>query len=142
MSYFGKIDALERRSYVFEIPSNSVPLELIVPLLEGSEREFVLLPEQSQIKKFSKKCTTSYSEGLDANYKYVGGGISTLVVGTDEENIDVNGKLEFVIARWARKSATPFPDQIRLTIKDLSLDHHLRFVEVMSATAQDNSKRK
>lgn len=137
MSYFGKIDALDSRKYTFDMPPNSVPLELIVQA-EGSDREFVLLPEQSQIANFSKKCETYFSQGLDAKYQYVGGGISTLVIGMEEDRIGVKGKLEFVIARWARKSETPFPRQIRITIKDLSLDANLNFVEVISASAQHN----
>lgn len=141
MSYFGKIDALDSRKYTFEIPPNSLPLELTV-LAEGSDREFVLLPEQSQIENFSKKCETYFSQGLNAKYQYVGGGVSTLVIGTEEERIGVKGKLEFVIARWARKSEAPFPKQIRITLKDLSLDNKLNFVEVVSASSQHNSEGK
>lgn len=137
MSYFGKIDALDSRKYTFEIPPNSMPLELIVQA-EGSDREFVLLPEQSQIENFSKKCETYFSKGLNAKYQYVGGGVSTLVIGMEEERIGVKGKLEFVIARWARKSETPFPKQIRITVKDLTLDAKLNFVEVISASSQHN----
>lgn len=142
MSYFGKIDTLDSRRYIFNIPQNSVPLELIVESIEGTEREFVLLPEQSQIKTFSKKSVTFFSQGLDAKFQYIGGGVTTLIIGTDEENVDVNDKLEFVIARWARNSVAPFPQKIRLTINDLSLDPDLEFTEVISAKAQHNSEGK
>ncbi|MGP5032902.1 hypothetical protein ACTXJG_15955 [Glutamicibacter arilaitensis] len=142
MSYFGKIDALDSRRYIFNVPPNSVPLELIVQSFEGVEREFVLLPEQSQIENFSKKCVTFFSQGLDAKFQYVGGGVTTLTIGTDKENVGVQDKFEFVIARWARNSVTPFPKNIRLTTKDLSLDPNLDFVEVISAKAQHNSEGK
>lgn len=142
MSYFGKIDALDSRRYIFNIPQNSVPLELIVQSIDAAEREFVLLPEQSQIETFSKKSVTFFSQGLDAKFQYIGGGITTLIIGTDEENIGVKDELEFVIARWARNGVAPFPKNIRLTIKDLSLDPNLEFIEVISAKAQHNSEGK
>ncbi|WP_146113401.1 MULTISPECIES: hypothetical protein [unclassified Arthrobacter] len=142
MSYFGKISALDSRSYTFDVSPNTLPLELFVHVPEGSDRDFVLLPEQSQIEKFSRKCSMYFSQGLDAKFQYAGGGLSTVVVGTEQERTSVGDKLDFVIARWARNGEAPFPDQIRLTVKDLSLDPKLNFIEIISASAKKISEGK
>lgn len=142
MNYFGNLDGLEFRTYSFEIPVDSMPVELLVQAPGAGSRDFVLLPEQSSISKFSKDCTLFFSKGLGAHYQYVGGELTSLVLATEGEQPNIAGKMEFVIARWAKKSNTPFPCQIRLTTKDLSLDRNLKYVEVHSASPQDPSGEK
>lgn len=142
MNYFGNIDGLEFRTYSFEIPVDSMPLELFVQAPGAGNHDFVLLPEQSFISKFSRDCTLSFSKGLGAYYQYVGGEFTSLVLGTEREEPAIAGKMEFVIARWAKKSTTPFPYRIRLTTKDLSFDRNLKYVEVHTASPQNPSGEK
>lgn len=136
MKYFGKIKQLECKHYVFDIPAGSKPLELLIEAKEASDKEFVLLPEQTAVKHLFGEKDLFYSSALGAHFLYIEQGVRGIKINAVPEKIPDVDQLEFIIARWNRSGKSNFPRSVKVTAKDQNIAAHLDYVEVFSAVAQ------
>lgn len=137
MSEFGEISGYETKKYSIEVPASSSPQLLIVAAMGSETRDFVLLPHKGLLASYPKLASMTFSASLDARYCYIGGDLTYVELSSESNNLGSKSTMEFVIARWARKSLVAFPKNIKCIANVRASAHGpaKHYNEILSASA-------